>query len=92
MILTTEAADQIAVLLATALTYREIAEQTGYSVHTVANVAKARGLKRGKGRRDTGPRSPHRDRARELRSLGQSNTAIGAELGITRQAVSRLLR
>lgn len=38
------------------------------------------------------PRSPHRERARYFKSKGLTLSAIAAELGISRQAVSKLLR
>lgn len=38
------------------------------------------------------PRSPHRERARYFKSKGLTLAAIAAELGISRQAVSKLLR
>lgn len=66
----------------------------GLSVMYVSARAKERGVKLPMGRPvgvEQAPRSPHRERARYLRSKGLTLSAIAAELGISRQAVSKLL-
>lgn len=80
---------QIAEALRGNETQKQIADRLGCSVRLVAKVAEELELQRQRGRQ---PYSDNKAEARRLRGQGLTLTAIGAELGITRQAVSKLLR
>lgn len=73
--------------------YADIGQQEGCSAATVARVAKAEGLARGRGTHRTprGPESLAPEAARELHRAGWSQADIARVLHLSRQRVSSLV-
>ncbi len=101
---TKEAIDEVVVLLKEGLPYREITLYTNIPSSSVSDIAKAKGLIRGRGNSKNHPHhqnqhkkprarySKYREQALAFYGQGQSLRAIAAELGITHQNVSFLLK